>query len=68
MCVFVCVSYGLKTHCGNVARLNVDAIAIAVIRGGRYVIHYIWLVVFGAWIFLSPTSITLAVLSPTDAE
>lgn len=51
-----------------VATLNIDAIAFAVVRcGGRCLIEsYIWLVVFGAWIFLSPTRITLAVLSPNE--
>ena len=53
---------------GFVERLDVGAIAFAVVRcGSRLVESYIWLVVFGARIFLSPTRIA-SVFTPTPTE
>lgn len=53
----------------EIVSLDIGAVAFAVVRcGSRLIESYIWLVIFGARVFLSPTSITSPVLTPPHAE
>lgn len=56
-------------HFVEIKKLDIDAVAFAKVGcGSCFVKPYIWLVKFGARVFLSPTCISTAVLPPTYAE